>query len=313
MKRTGLPIFILTLLWSCNQTTSDQRQEKTASTDTTTSAVGSLIAKDSKIDEYTKYVAQLDSTDAASSTKAAIKFNELFAGQTTALCDSGFLIFNDLYENLEGNLNRIHLDDTTNYYPLVMTAEEGEAPKLSKKLVDYDQKLRSNGFAVTSEEGDTYIEQDGDFIAKHFYPFLSKPMTAYLTQLNKETKEGFSADAGLSISPTQLADRLIWIEDFLNANPAFVFRSRCLELKKMYLTYLLVGMENTSVYEDAETKTLAQDFAEGYEHLLSKYPTAETTKTIKPYYIALKQNQPAKAEELLKQYTKEKKIINFNE
>lgn len=309
MTKTVLHTLLLTSLWSCNQTTGNKQTADNVLADTSANLSNHTNEySNAKLGEYKNYILQLDSFDAASSTMAAKKFKELFAKQTDVLCDSAFAIFNGLYESLDRNLNEKHQKDTTNYDPLVYVYEKGKEPIIPQKLTDYNKKLKDNGFEVAMDEGMTFILQDRDFISTHFFSSVSSSMREYLTQLNKENKEGFATDGGLIISPTQLAERIIWFENFMTANPNFIFSAQCLDTKTSYLSILLTGMDNTPLYDDYETKKLSQYYADGYQFLLSKYPNSQATKVVKPYFLALKQNQTAKAESLLKQY-KEQGII----
>jgi hypothetical protein len=309
-EKTVLHIFILTLFWSCNQTTCNKQTADNVLADTSTNLTNQTKGENSnpKLVEYKNYIQQLDSFDAASSTMAAKKFKELFTGQTVVLCDSAFVIFNGFYESLDRNLNEKHQKDTTNYDPLVYVYEKGKEPVIPQKLTDYNRKLKDNGYEVAMDEGMTFILQDRDFISTNLYPFISNSLREYLTQLNKENKEGFATDGGLIISPTQLAKRIIWFENFMTANPNFIFSAKCLETKTGYLSILLTGMDNTPLYDDYETKKLSQYYADGYQYLLSKYPNSQTTKIVQPYFLALKKGQTARAEDLLKRY-KEQSII----
>jgi hypothetical protein len=310
MTKTVLHILILMLLWSCNQTNGKKQPTDNDLVDTLTNLnkPEQVENSDPKLIAYKNYVLQLDSFDAESSNKAANKLKEIFAGQSTELCDSAFVIFNELYESLDRNLNEKHQNDTTNYDPLVVIYDKGTEPIIAQKLKDYNRKLKKNGFEVAMDEGITFIKQDRDFISANFYSLVSSSMKMYLIQLNKENKEGFTSDGGLIISTTQLAERIIWFENFKKSNSKFIFRNKIKEIETDYLSLLLIGTDNTPLYDYYETKKLSKNYAEAYQLLVSKYPNSQTTKLVKPYFLALKQNQTAKAEDLLKLY-KAQKII----
>ena len=70
-------------------------------------------------------------------------------------------------------------------------------------------------------------------------------------------------DAGIIITPQQYIDRVIWHEKFIADNPDFILLKNCKAYKKAYLTYLLTGIDNTSLYDyDDETKLIR------YDHIL---------------------------------------------
>jgi len=305
MTKSVLYALLLTLIWSCNETTGNKQIADSALAGSLGNANNHTHQySNPKLVEYKKYILQLDSCDAASSTIATKKFKTLFTGEPDGLCDSAFAIFNEHYESLDRNLNEKHQKDTTNYDPLFFVYEKGRELIIPQKLTAYNKKLKDNGFEVAMDEGMTFILQDRDFISTHFYSFVSSSMREYLTQLNKENKERLETDGGLIISPTQLAERIIWFEKFMRANPTFLFTSKCVDIKTNYLTILLTGMDNTPLYDNYETQKLSQLYEHGYQLLLSKYPNSETTKFVKPYFRALKQKQTEKADYLLKQYRK---------
>ena len=261
--------------------------------------------------KYNVYINNLDNSDVNSSSNSISRFKELFKDEDKILCDSAFVIFNNLYEKLDSNLNELHEKDTTNYESLVQITQNDKTPKISKKLSDYSQKLKNNGFEVSEEEGITFIQKDRDFISKNFYPYISHTMKEYLSKLNQENKEGFASDAGLIIAPNIFAERIIWYENFIKNNSNFLFVSNCKENRKNLLTFSIIGMDNTPVFDD-ETNKLSEYYKDLYEYLISKYHNSQTTKIIKPYYIALKNNQPKFAKELIIEYKSKKLIFDYN-
>jgi len=256
------------------------------------------VYENPKITEFKLFIAQLDSSSAVSVTKAAEKYKQIFTGQSTLLCDSGFVLFQVLYDSLELNLSNVHQNDTVNYEPLLLKNEAA----IPQKLKDYRNNLRLNGFKISSSDGVTYVEQDRNFIARNFYSFVTFVMKEYLTELQKENKEGFANETSITISPKQLVDRNVWYEKFVYENPAFVFAKNCKDYQKAYLSYLLSGYQNTRIYVTEDTKELSSYYVNAYNYLLSKYTDSQTAQLVSPYYEALKQKQTATAQSILKNY-----------
>jgi hypothetical protein len=282
---------------SCGK--SNEKPASTANEDTFhLTDTASTVYENPKIKEFKAFIALLDSADAASVTKATEKYKLLFAGESTLLCDSGFVVFQALYDSLEFNLSNAHQADTTNYEPLLL-ADQTVVPQ---KLKEYRNKLKFNGFKISSSEGVTYIEQDRIFLVRNFYSFVTPVMKDYLTELQKENKEGFANEGEITISPRQLVDRNVWYEKFVYENPNFVFAKNCKDYQKAYLTYLLCGYEDTKVYVNEETKELSDFYLNAYNYLIAKYPSSKTAQTITPYYEALKQKQTSTAQSILKNY-----------
>lgn len=291
----GLLALTCTLMISCNK----PAKENTADKDSASYHFNDTLLvnqENPKIIEYRAFIHQLDSTDAASALLATDKFKTLFANQSTGLCDSAYVVYQNLMDTIDLKINEKMGNDTTDYSAIYM----GEP--VSKKVKDFQTYLQKNGFKLSSSEGTVYIEQDRSFVVKNLSTFMSEPMKAYLIQIEKENREGFSEDAGITINPKQHVDRIIWYENFIKSNQTFVLLENCKSYKKAYFTYLLQGLDNTPLYSDHETMTIAPYFVTAYKYLIKTYPDAETTALIIPYYDALKQKQSGVIKDLTKKY-----------
>jgi hypothetical protein len=170
--------------------------------------------------QYSQFLSKLDTGNMESSGVAARKYVDLFGNQGKNNCDSAYMIFDEFYEKLTNHIDELSRRDTTIKYDSLLTDSNRKYySKLSEKLTLYAQKLKDNGLRVYQSEGDDYIGQDLDFVAKWFYKYVSPAMKLYLIQLNKEDKEGFSEDAELIISPYQFVNRTIWWEKFASKYP----------------------------------------------------------------------------------------------
>jgi hypothetical protein len=288
---------VLLIMNSCGKTT--EKPANTSGEDAFhLTDTAHAVWENPKITEFKTFIAQLDSSDITTATKATEKFKAIFTGQPALLCDSAFVVFQALYDSLEMRLSENHQNDTTNYEPLLY---ENQAA-VPKALKDYRKMLTLNGFKLSAAEGVTYIEQDRNFIAKNFYALVSPVMKDYLSEIQLENKQGFAIDGVITISPKLLVDRNVWYEKFIAANPGFVFVSTCKDYQKAYLTYLLCGYEKTMVYSNRQTGDLSDFYINAYNYLLAKYADSETAKNVVPYYDALKQKQAATAQTILKNY-----------
>jgi len=290
-------LFVLVMINSCGKTA--EKPVKASGEDAFhLTDTAHAVWENPKITEFKAFIAQLDSSDITTVTKATEKYKAIFTGQPALLCDSAFVVFQALYDSVEIHLSFKHQSDTTNYEPLLYE-DQAAVPKALK---DYRKNLTSNGFKLSASEGVTYIEQDRNFIAKNFYNLVSPVMKDYLSEIQLENRQGFAMDGTITISPRLLVDRNVWYEKFIAVNPGFVFISNCKDYKKAYLTYLLCGYEKTSVYSNRQTGDLSDFYVNAYNYLLSKYADSQTTKNISPYYDALKQKQAAEAQSILKDY-----------
>ena len=265
------------------------------------------VYNEALLQQYANFLGNLDTTDLEGSTNAAKKYVELFKNQDKNTCDSAFFIYNDkYYSRLTRGLDSLHqADSTMNYDSLLNTSDYHH---LSYKLASYAKRLKDNGFMVYESEGETYIVEDLDFLAKWFYPNVSTILKEYLLEINKENKEGFSEDAELTITPQQLVDRTVWWGNFYSKNPNYIIIEKAEDSWKDYLRTLMEGMDNTPVL--TSNKSLDKYYKTAYDYLKKSYPTSQTTKLVIPYFDLLLQKQSVKAAVLLKKYEKEKIISN---
>lgn len=243
---------------------------------------------------YREFVQQLDSADIASPLKAQTEFQTRFDGQSAGLCDSAFVVFQSLYEKVESALNAQHQNDTTDYEPLLSGSKV-----LSPALKKFQHTLAVNGYRLAVVDEMIYIEQDRSFVAQHFYGMLSPAMRDFLEEMRKENKEGFAARGGISITPKQLAERAVWYEKFIAANPRFISIDKCKNYQKAYLTYLFNGYGNTGLY--TTSGDLSPYFKSAYGYLLSKHADTQVVQLLQPYYKALKAKEVDKVKALLKE------------
>jgi hypothetical protein len=299
-------LFLVVLLSSCNSFRK-QGNEKTNSGDSFN--LPDTISTDSidpKILEYKNFIQKLDSSNALSVTKALVKFKEVFKDQSLGLCDSGFVVFQSLYDTIELKLNQQIQKDTTNFEPLVNNEN------VSGKLKEYNQTIRQNGFKFSWIQGMVYIEEDRNYLVQNFYPYLSEVMKNYLNEIKTENAEGFATDKAITISPQKLVERIIWYEKFNYENPDFVYIHRSKNFQKAYLSYLLSGYENTRLHKSNENSELSDYFTTAYTYLLTKFPGSETAKLVDPYFTALKQKQTSVVNQIYKDYVIKGLILNIN-
>lgn len=301
-------LFLLFIFFSCDQ----PKDTKADKSQADTTIVATSATSTNALNEYQLFISKLDTFNVETATMAAKKYQELFVNEDLELKDKGFAIFNAHYERLDRNINELHEKDTTNFDPLIMLDASGKALPIPAKLKVYNDKLKRNGFEVSSTEGMSYIQQDRDFIAKWFYSYVSPTMKAYLQQLNKENKEGFQEDAGLTIEAKQYVNRLIWWDNFIQNNAKFLLINEAKEHRKYLLTFFVIGMDNSPVV-DYETNKLDDYYKAAYTYLQNSYPNSETNKIVNPYFKALLQNDSQKATAILNDYKKKGIIIDFGE
>ncbi|MDO9153385.1 MAG: hypothetical protein Q7U47_06725 [Paludibacter sp.] len=255
---------------------------------------------------FRSFVDSLENTDVTSALLATDYFKMMFAGQSKGLCDTAYVIFQELMDTILVKQNERLETDTTDFSPFV----SGE--KTGRKINDFRGLLQKNGFSLRSSEGMVYIQLNYNYLIQHFSALVSEPMIEYLTEINIEHKEGFADDAAIIITPEKHVDRVIWYENFISKYPTFILIDNCKKYHKAYFTYLLNGFNNTTLFTSTESHELSNYFAKAYSYLIKKYPDSETTLLTLPYYEALKKKQIAEANELLKKYLIKGLVFNLH-
>ncbi|MDB5191593.1 MAG: hypothetical protein JWQ96_1156 [Segetibacter sp.] len=294
-------VFFLLLIFSCKQ-----KNKK----ETNIAATKNSLVTDHSYPKYVSFLSSLDSTNPESAGRAAREFNELFKGADKNKADSAFVLFENFNASVEKNLNEALLKDTTNYAPYAGNSSEA-SPK-SGKAAAFVEKLRKNGYIIDLVEGSAYTRRDYNFLPAYIYPNVSTVMQQYLEQVRKEANEGFIDDAGLIIKPVDLAKRILFWEDFLAANPSFIYAGSIKESQRSFVTFLLEGIDNTPLLEYGSTK-LNLDFKEAFEYVLKEAPQSNLANLVRPYYAALQAKNNSRLEGILKDYRKRDLIFSFED
>lgn len=304
-----LPFIVLIILVACNQ---NETQQSTDSKSTSSTINNHIIRNEGHyhnpvLVDYIHYINKLDTTYPESVTNASNKFKAVINHQDTALADTAYTLFYQLYEAVDLYLNSRLQSDTTNYLPLSEGYEGSGNEHISENANQFYQQLRNNGFLFKSEEGNVYIDKDRSFISTHFYPYLSAALKEYLTQLEKENSEGYQVDGGLTISPETYTNRVIWWENFIKNHPQFIYSSEANKTYKYYLTFYLLGMDNTRLLE---SDTLSEYYSYAYIYLGRNFTNSKTYQLVNPYYQAILKKDGKKMSALLDQYKNEDQIID---
>ncbi len=266
------------------------------------------------VGEYETFVKGLNKRNISSSTVAMKKYKRLFKDADKATCDSGFVVFHELYESLirsenESVYNDVKLQNTV----WNQTDENGKSEPMPKVFKDLENKIKPHGYRLEFPEGMISIGYDRSFIAKHFYKYVSPVMRTFLKELDHENETGFSEDGGITIDEEEYVERLVWYENFEKKNPEFIMAETVKYNRKYLFTFFLIGMDNTPVYWPNEENTIVvEDYFNGaYTLLQQKYPNSETWKRTKPFKQALLASDTSKMKKLLSDYQKKGWMMDF--
>lgn len=265
-------------------------------------------AQNLNLKKYDNYLKTLNLTKHYSTSIAANKYKELFISENLSVKDSAFVLFEIFYDSIENKMNELHWDDKTDYSVLFYNTNNVDKIQIPDIVLNYRNDLIDNGFDIAMGVGLTYIKQDRYFISKNFYKLISPTMKDYCTFLNLVIREGTLNDAAFVISPTRLAERIIWLENFIYSNTQFLLINDSISYYKCFLYLLLNGSNNSSILDDNDM--INQNFIDAYNYVILEYPQSKTAKLVSPLYQFLKNKQKEKAYELIEKYTKEN-IIEY--
>ncbi len=244
-------------------------------------------------EDYTKFLATLDDKDIKSLSKAIDYFNEKLKGIDIKIIDQCYVKFQEFYEKVTSKVDEEFIakkeEEQIVIYETMFPNEGNSGAKPTQAQKDYVELLKTNGLKVCTVEGTFYICKNEKTVFDKIKDIVSPVMKEYLDQKQKESEEGYAGDAGLYISPKQIAERIIFWENFIKKNADFVY----IKEQKDSVTYmtldLLSGMDNTPVF-DYETNKLTDSFKEGYKFVIEKHPDTDLGKIIKEYYAILEKD-----------------------
>jgi len=308
--KTKIIILIVSLMfaYSCKKTeTTDVKKEEVKAEEKvkiTEEDLKKVEVKDEKkeevkaevkvtVEDYTKFLATLDISDGNSISKAAAFYKEKLKGADTKLTDECYAKFAEFYEKvmfkLDETFSAKEEKDQIKIYEFFAPSDQKSEGEMTQAQKDYAQFLKTNGLRIETTEGTFFVYKDGKYLNDTFKDFVSSSMKEYLAQKEKENKEGYASDAGLTILPKDITERIIFWENFVKKNPDFIYTKEQKDSITFMTLDLLIGMDNTPVF-DYETNKLSETFKEGYKFVIEKHPDSEIGKIIKEYYAILEKN-----------------------
>ena len=173
--------------------------------------------------------------------------------------------------------------------------------KLSPPQKLFVDSVEANGLKIDIGEGTSYAVRDWSFFSQYNISFLSPNIQSFIKQMASDQKQGFAKDASLTITPVQLADRVVWWKKFRDENPSFILQEREREHTHKFLLALVNGTDNTPLLTGENE--LFEFYVEVKEHLSKNYPRSPVTRLLVPYYAELETN-PASAKRKIKENLK---------
>lgn len=237
-----------------------------------------------KLQSYRQFLGKLDTTNLLSSGKAGTEFMQIFKNADKTTCDSAYSLFKSFHESMLVPQGKIVDAENESFLELFM-----DTGKPNKRVKEFYEELKKNGFELDVTEGYVYVALKPDFQKKYVYELLSPAMQTYFTQWTKEYEEGLSSDAGLIIEPKALAERIVFWEKFEQQNPDFQWKEDVKANQRNYAYILLNGMENTPTF-DYETKQIDETYRIAYKFLAEENKNTRIGKLFQEYSAILSKN-----------------------
>lgn len=243
-----------------------------------------------KLKAYQQFLNQLDASQVESIVKGAEYFTQKVKSTNTAMNDSAYAIFSDFHFKVGLKIDENTLTKNQDaFFEIISDNKDNQL----KPVAD---KIKQNGLRFGISEGYIYVSPDYAFQRKHFFDSFSPTMQTYFAQDQKEYDEIYADDGGLIVTPTDLAKRVVYWEDFLQKNPNFFWNYKAKQTIKEYTAVLFNGMDNSPIFFYEGDLNLS--FKEAYQYLKNEKPETVIGKKAIDYLALIEKNKGRDSEEL---------------
>ena len=257
------------------------------------------------LEQYKAFLTQLDTQNIANIRQGVSKYQELFAGiANKATADSAYKEFLVFQQRINNYYTQSIDASQEAYFSEVGNIAGEQAHHQNAETQQKIKELKTNGFVFKTTEGYVYLAPDAEFLEKNFSGFLSTTGQRYFKQWKQEDTEGFVEDMGLTIKPTELAQRIVFWEKFLQENPSTPWTDEVSFTLKAYTNTLFVGLDNTPSF-DYEMETIMPEYKEAFVWLVTNHPNTKIGKQVSQYTALLEQNNwknSAQAKQFVEQF-----------
>lgn len=145
------------------------------------------------------------------------------------------------------------------------------------------KEIRDSGYRFYHEgEGMINFQSDLAILEAELKP--SPQMQKYFEM---ENQAQVTEDGAVSVTPQELADRTVALEDFINKNPNFKYGEKLKERYEFWLFLLLKGLNNSPAID--EENRLKEEWKSAMEYVMEKDPNSQTAAAVSEYYNYLKE------------------------
>jgi hypothetical protein len=194
------------------------------------------------------------------------------------------------------------------YWEAMNAYLDNNLPYIDEKYLDanyqvdakFSKSLSDKGFYVeTDGEGGYFPMVDRTVLFNIFDGLGDEALQNYLGFF-KNQRDFIAFDGGLSLTPIEIAQRIVFFDTHFEKYPQFVLREELRMFYEREMYFIMFGLDNSPAY-DYEKKTYSIEHKAALEFLM-KNATKFTQGVIKKYYNALDKNAWQMLEEGYEKY-----------
>lgn len=243
------------------------------------------------VDKYKSAVAKLNPNLPESFQKALTEYDNILGSANPSTCERAYIILRDFgmaitEKSFEWKAWEKYSDSDKHKDLWIQNPEN----TINMAYDDFFKKLAANGLWVSQAEGNFFVEPDPAAVAKHVAMKCTNAMRDYLAQVAKETKFPTAEDNGLIVNPKEVAERMLFWENFSQKNERFVLKNECENDFRDNLSTLIFGLNNTPAF-DYDSKELQPEFRDAYEWLVREHGSSRGGSAVNSFYNILKTNK----------------------
>jgi Bacterial SH3 domain len=262
-------------------------------------------APDPSVTKLQADLKQLNQSDCKSIQAGLDAYRKAMQGKSPEVADQAYVVLADFLWTV-ADAESADLTDRRDYDDLYSKYNPSEGDKIEAKYKAEKDAWDACGLEMRFPEGMMYLALKPGLAISTVEPFVSKTMRRYLEIRKKEEANIWMEDAGLNITPLELADRAITWDTFLEENPDFPLETTITQTRNGYQSVLIVGSDNTPAF-DYTTGKLDKSWKDAWDWVLKTKPNSDTGKLLQEWNDILKADggkRGPKAEKFLEEYWK---------
>ena len=155
----------------------------------------------------------------------------------------------------------------------------------SPDVQGYINALHRNGLDLYTFGRLYYIDQQHDYLYRHFAPYVSSALQDYLALRASELETGFSDSDSLLITFQEVGERAIRWERYLDEHPVSVAARAANYYYQTYRNTFLTGLRLSPVFDSRGA--LRSDLITLYPDFISRHYDTDTAILVREFYISL--------------------------